>query len=124
MKNDVTELGKKLRILRVELDMNQAQMADKLNVTATLLSRIEMGRQAPPVNFFNILKYSFPQIKNEEETYLTLVNLARGECKISLEGVSLEDATLATMFAKRFTTLSTYDKEQITLILNKKEEHV
>ena len=113
----VTPLGIKLRHLRVDLQITQLEMAVKMNINQALLSRIEVGKQAPPSTFLGLLMAIYPEVKEDEEAFQAAVNLARGEVKISLDGLLYEDAELATALGKRFRLLSDQAKQELRLIL-------
>lgn len=44
---DKKKLGKKIKLARVELDMNQTDLADKINAKQKSISRYENGLSAP-----------------------------------------------------------------------------
>ncbi len=48
MKKEITELGKELRKLRIELGENLLTMSGTLGVSSAFLSAIEVGRKNPP----------------------------------------------------------------------------
>lgn len=114
---EVTVLGKMLRKLRVQLEITQAQMAEKINMKPTLLSRIEVGRQTPPVNFLGALRFSYSEIREDDYAYETAFNLAREKVLISLKNENYEDAELVTLISKRFSSLSAIAKEELRNIL-------
>jgi transcriptional regulator with XRE-family HTH domain len=44
---DKKKLGKKIKLARVELDLNQTELADKINAKQKSISRYENGLSAP-----------------------------------------------------------------------------
>ena len=47
----VTEIGKFLRVLRAERSESAKEMAEKLNVSASYLSAVELGRRECPLSW-------------------------------------------------------------------------
>jgi HTH-type transcriptional regulator, competence development regulator len=58
----LSPLGKTLRHLRLEEDERLLDMAERLSVTSSFLSAIEMGRKAPPRDFAErvVVAYKLP----------------------------------------------------------------
>ena len=47
---DAKKLGKKIKIARVELDLNQTQLADKIKAKQKSISRYENGASLPSLD--------------------------------------------------------------------------
>ncbi len=119
---NITPLGKKLKKLRVELELKQHQMAKQLQVSPAFLSLVESGRKLVPEDFLETLCKHYPQIKEQQHEYDVLINMTRQELVIPLAKSSFGDAELATLFVRHFKTLSNDAKQQIYDIINKEEE--
>ena len=46
---DAKKLGKKIKLSRIELDLNQTQLADKINAKQKSISRYETGASMPSI---------------------------------------------------------------------------
>lgn len=108
----MTQLGKELKKLRIDLGMTLMEMARKLEFSAAFLSAVESGRKRAPEDFLQRLSDNFEAVSNRRQQYEALINQARKEVVVPLDGnTSLEDAELATMLARRFSTMSHEEKE-------------
>jgi transcriptional regulator with XRE-family HTH domain len=52
-------MGRRLKLIREELKLNQKKFAAKLDIAASLISQIEMGHKNPSFNFLNCLMHHF-----------------------------------------------------------------
>ena len=57
---DAKKLGKKIKLARIELDLNQTELAEKINAKQKSISRYETGASIPSiatlVKIANVLK--------------------------------------------------------------------
>lgn len=56
----------KLLALRIQNNLTQKEMAQKLNTTLTFYSKIEMGVRNPSYNFIQKVKNAFPSENMDE----------------------------------------------------------
>ncbi|TDY98196.1 UNVERIFIED_ORG: helix-turn-helix protein [Herbaspirillum seropedicae] len=113
----MTQLGKELKKLRIDLGMTLMEMARKLDFSAAFLSAVESGRKRAPEDFLQRLSDNFEAVSNRRQQYETLINQARKEVVVPLDGnASFEDAELATMLARRFNTMSHEEKEGLRIL--------
>lgn len=112
-----TELGKYLRRLRIENDELLKTMADKLGVASSTMSSIETGRRTPPKGFIERLVNTY-QLSGDELVELqdALVR-SRDEIPFRIKELSSQDQQLAVVFARKFSSLSESQKEQLRGIL-------
>lgn len=113
----MTQLGKELKKLRIDLGMTLMEMARKLDFSAAFLSAVESGRKRVPGDFLERLSDNFEAVSNRRQEYEALINQARKEVVVPLDGnASFEDAELATMLARRFNTMSQEEKEGLRIL--------
>jgi len=62
---DAKKLGKKIKIARIELDMNQTDLADKIKAKQKSISRYETGLSIPSIE--TLMKIS--KILKKEPSY-------------------------------------------------------
>lgn len=116
----LTELGKVLRKLRIDLGETLVRMAEQLDMSATMLSAIETGKKKVPSGFINRLTIVYPNLEEQRASLESLANLANGEAKVPLDDASTEDAELVTELARRFADLSSEEKTQLRQLLRQR----
>lgn len=82
MRNNVTELGKYLRKLRVDNDENLEVMGNKIGLARSYLSAVELGKKAPSNKMFLRLLEEYPTINRNE--LLLLIFKSKGLVDLSL----------------------------------------
>ena len=95
----VTEFGKFSRKLRIENDELLRDMANKLGVTASYLSAVEIGKRNIPKKWENIIVNAY-QLDNSKALEL-----------------SNEDKNLIFMLARKVNNLDEKDKNELREIL-------
>lgn len=131
MKRSSTELGKFLKKLRVDKEESLSVMAEKLDVSSSFLSAVEVGKKPLPDKMYNkiIETYSLEDTQREQEFYaarsvtnnavevkLTDINKNENE---ALSDVEKERNEVALSFGWKFLNLS---PEQINKIKDILEE--
>lgn len=111
----LTELGKELRKLRVDLDINLADMAGTVGVSSAFLSAVETGKKPAPSDFVDRLANHYSAIADNQAAYQRLAEKTRygGLLKLDIRNASPEIRELAILFSRKFHGLSC---EQIKLI--------
>lgn len=113
----ISQLGKELKKLRVDLGVTLVGMARDLKISSAFLSTIENGRKRVPDTFLTTLLETYPTQINKEK-YEVLINQSRNEVVLSLEDASHSDVMLATALARKFGDLSEEQKETLKNCLN------
>ncbi len=72
-KKEATEIGMFLRRIRVERNMTQKEMAEKLDISGSMLYAIETGARKVPAGFVDMVNAAF-QLKEEARTRLYVAN--------------------------------------------------
>lgn len=115
----VTELGKTLRKIRIDRDELLKNMAEKLDMSPSMLSSIENGTRKPPVGFSERVENAYSLSDLEKDELTKALSEEWGEVRISIARRNDSDKRLALSFARSFDDLSASDKHQISEILNK-----
>lgn len=108
-----THFGKEMKKLRIDVGMTLIDMANAIGVSAAFLSAIETGRKRIPDGILDTLVDKFPQVRVQRQKFEALINQTRSEVRVPLENASYEDALLATALARRFSSMSTEEKERL-----------
>ncbi|MBT9431048.1 helix-turn-helix transcriptional regulator [Candidatus Sodalis endolongispinus] len=102
----VSNLGKYLRKLRIDHDMNLRDVADCLGVSAAYVSAIERGKRAAPAPFIESIANHF-KIKGEAlEEFKKLADLSQPSIKINLIKVNEQTKEVFLFFARKLEELS------------------
>ena len=117
----LTEFGKICRKIRIDNNELLADMAKKLNVTASFLSAVENGRKSAPKEWLNAITESYELKKREQEELSRAIDNSVTQVKISLQDKENKDKDLVLEFARQFDNLKSEDKEKIFKILSNKK---
>lgn len=122
-----TELGKWLKIFRLNHGIRLYDMAKKFGYSSSFLSAIETGKKKAPINFFDIMKGQYELSQKESNELETAIIQTRKEeienqDSIHLKIENLEKWTneLSFMFARKVNHLTKEQREMLVKIL--KEE--
>jgi|ERR1039457_74437 transcriptional regulator with XRE-family HTH domain len=113
----ITQLGKELKKLRIDLGITLMDMSKKIGVSSAFLSAIETGRKRVPENFLEGLAAAYPEVNQHKDQYEVLINQARKEVRLMFNGNNIEDAKLATALARRFNNLDANEREKLMKFL-------
>lgn len=117
----VTEFGKELRKLRLDLGITLFEMAKGIGVSSSFLSSVETGKKPVPHELLVDLARCY-NLAQQTKTRLTeLADKTRKEVQIKLAETDASGTELATAFARSFSTLTDDQKLQIQAILNRKD---
>lgn len=115
----LSEFGKFSRKLRMKKNELLIDMAQKLNVTPSFLSAVEVGKKSIPEKWEQQIIEDYEL--NQEEAFELKQAIANSirQLKFDLTQRKEEDRDLLLAFARKLDTLDTKEKESILNILNK-----
>ncbi len=118
----ITNLGKELRKLRLDLGITLFEMAQTIGVSSSYLSSVETGKKAANDQLLQQLTEKYPEVRNNRDAYQSLIEQTKREVRISLASNQAPRAQeFATAFARKFETLSEADFEDLIAVFNNKE---
>jgi hypothetical protein len=117
----VTNLGKKLRKIRIDNDEISSDMARKLEISVSYLSAIENGKRNIPKNFAEKLFKIYWLSDNDKEKILQAISIYSGEMRIRLDSLNEKQKELSLLYAREVGKLNDKQIEKITGYLNGKE---
>lgn len=116
----LTEFGKEIRKLRIDLGITLFDMARATGVSSAFLSAMENGKKSVPDDYIDVLAEKFEYVKNAKNHFLRLADKSKKEVRINLTETKPSVNELATAFARNFSELSDEQIAKIHSIMNKK----
>jgi transcriptional regulator with XRE-family HTH domain len=102
----MTPFGAKLRALRAQMGITQADLAGRLQVSAAYLSALEHGRRgAPSTGLVHQICAELGLIWDASEELLTLAKLSHPRVVVNTAGLTPEQTALANRIAQNITRL-------------------
>jgi len=102
----MTPFGAKLRELRAQHGITQAQLADRLQISAAYLSALEHGRRGmPSTGLVHQICAELDLIWDAAEEMLTLARLSHPRVTVNTAGLSAEQTALANRIAQTIARL-------------------
>ena len=103
----MTPFGARLRALRSELGITQAELAQRLQVSAAYLSALEHGRRgAPSTGLVHQICAELGLIWDAAEELLHLARLSHPRVTVNTAGLTPEQTALANRLAQTIRRLS------------------
>ncbi len=119
MKNTgVTDLGKKLRKIRIDNDEISFDMAKKLDISVSYLSAIENGKRKIPKDFAEKLFKIYQLNDDMKEKIMKSIIIYTGEMKIRLDSLNQEQQKLSLLYARKVNGLNDTQIQKIKEYLN------
>ena len=113
----ITELGKKLRKLRIDEDERLLDMAGRLEKSAAFISAVETGKKAPPSGFEELIINVY-RLADAAATSLRKA-ADRSRKAFTLEANTTLERDTAGLMARRMKNLSDEELREIFSILDK-----
>jgi len=115
----VTPFGEKLRALRREKGVKQAEMAAALKVSAAYLSALEHGKKGAPSWAFiqKIIQY-FGLIWDDAEDLKELAHLSKPKVMIDTSGLDPRATMAANQLSRRIGRMTDRELDQLLAFLS------
>lgn len=115
----MTPFGEKVRELRTQKGVSQADMAEALEVTPAYLSALEHGKRGAPswAMLQKIIQY-FGLIWDEAETLQLLADLSKPKMTIDTAGLDPRATKAANLLARKIGHLSGDDLDRLLSVLD------
>lgn len=117
----LTEFGKMLRKIRIDHEQLLIDMAEKLEVTASYLSAVEMGKRNIPERWVEKIVKVYNLDQKQKKQLEEAAYNSKQQIKVPINDLEKADRNLVLSFARQFKGLGEDEKEQILAILNKKQ---
>ena len=117
----VTEIGKFLRILRVSRDESAKSMADKLGVSPSYLSAVELGKRQIPLTWEEIIIKEYSLNDKNKEKLRKAIEESKSSLKIDVSEVGSKKKQILFSVANGEVDDETIEKLCEIIKQNKKE---
>lgn len=117
----LSPFGKLCRKLRIDNGELLKDMAEKLNVTPAYLSAVEVGKRNVPSDWPKkiVEAYTLDIMKFKE--FQEAAKESKLNLKLDLKKFQESDKELVLAFARKFSELTSEDKERIKIMLSKSD---
>ena len=115
----VTKFGKFCRKLRIDRGELLYDMASKLGVSSSFLSKVENGKKKPPVEWERMIIDAYNIVGADLDIFQEAFFEAENSDSIDISGMGISDKELMLSFARKFDSL---DKLAIKKLIEGKEE--
>lgn len=112
----LSDLGKRMRILRVENSERLLDMSKKVNKSVAFLSAVERGAKAPPQGFEEDIIKAYRLSHHDAVFIRNAANAARKTFVVEAKAGPARNT--AAMFARRINELSCEQLDEINAILD------
>lgn len=117
----MTNFGKELRKIRLDLGITLFDMATAIGVSSAMLSSVETGKKAAPDELVGRLASIYPAVHARRAEFVSLADQTKKEVRVNLEKSSKEASELAVAFARNFNQLSAADISQLMAVFDKQK---
>lgn len=115
----ITELGKELRKLRIDMGITLNDMAMRAGVSPSLLSSAETGKKTATPFLIEKLASAFVQVQSNKAKLLNLAEATKSEVRIRLAEKNNKANEVALAFARNFENLSPAQLDQLMKVFKK-----
>lgn len=119
---NITQLGKELRKLRLDVGQTLFEMATAIGVSSSMLSSIETGKKPASSDVMNKLASMYPAVANNRAFFDRLADETKSEVRIRLTHDNVAANSVAHAFARNFEALSAQQLEQLLGVLDGKKK--
>ncbi len=113
----LTEFGKFTRKLRIENGELLKDMAEKLDVTVSYLSAVEVGKRNIPVKWEKNLIEVYHLNEEESKNLKESIEYSQKIIKINVEQYNKDEKDIVLLLARKLETLDKKEKKELKAIL-------
>lgn len=107
-----------LKKLRSDNNEVMSDMAEKLGVTTSFLSAVELGKKNPPDSWYSKIDKSYSMCLNQRYELIMALALSERFSKIDLTDLSYEKKSLVWHFRENLKDMNSEDVEILFAVLN------
>jgi transcriptional regulator with XRE-family HTH domain len=117
---NITNLGKELRKLRLDLGITLFDMAKEIEMSSGMLSSVETGRKPAPITLVEKLANQYDVVRAQRDKFEKLALETKTEVRVRLDSRPHANE-LAVAFARKFDGLTDQDISDLMAVFEKKK---
>ncbi len=114
----VTEVGRFLRKLRIDVNEVLYDMANRMGCSSAFISAIELGKRPVPEEFQQKLISIYKLTPEQQEEFQRAIDDSTKSVTIDFNGLGDNTKELALVFARRLKTMEEKEAEKVIQFLN------
>lgn len=118
----MTEIGKFLKKLRIDNDEILLSMAQKLGVTPSFLSAVELGKKKMPYEWNVKIRSIYQLTPSQEDALDEAISASEKAVMVDLENASPGARKIAVSFARSFSDLTDEQLDSIKKLMKSEEQ--
>lgn len=115
----ITQFGKELRKLRLDLGITLHDMAVAIGVSPSLLSSAETGKKTASPALLDRLASKYEHVRVNRSKFDALAEQTKSEVRIRLSNDNDQANGVALAFARNFDSLTGQQLEELMAVFNK-----
>lgn len=117
-----TEFGKALRHIRLDNFENMKDMAQKLNVSTSFLSAVEVGKKNIPAKWVDEISSIYNLDVNQKNNLQNAYDITQQKVSLSLDSMDEEQQNVSLMFARSIKNIDPNTLEKLKKLLEQEEK--
>ncbi len=117
-----TEFGKALRHIRLDHFENMKDMAQKLNVSTSFLSAVEVGKKNIPAKWVEDISNIYNLSAQETNELQNAFDITQQKVSLSLESMDEAHQNVSLMFARSIKNIDPNTLDKLKKLLEEEEQ--
>ncbi len=117
-----TEFGKALRHIRLDNFENMKDMAQKLNVSTSFLSAVEVGKKNIPAKWIDEITRIYNLDENSKNELQNAYDITQQKVSLSLDSMDENQQNVSLMFARSIKNIDPNTLEKLKKLLEQEEK--
>lgn len=117
-----TEFGKVLRHIRLDNFENMKDMAEKLNVSTSFLSAVEVGKKNIPAKWVEDISNIYNLGNDQKRDLQNAFDITQQKVSLNLETMDAEQQNVSLMFARSIKNIDQNTLDKLKKLLEEEEK--
>lgn len=117
-----TEFGKVLRHIRLDNFENMKDMAEKLNVSTSFLSAVEVGKKNIPLKWVDEISKIYKLDDEKKKELLNAYDITQQKVSLNLETMDEKQQNVSLMFARSIKNIDPNTLDKLKKLLEEEEK--